>query len=206
MKSIIIIPAVLLLFVISSSKTIDVCGCNYLGTATHKRIKVKDRSPANPSGAIPLRVSDILSMKATKTETATIKKDENNPVVREKQIVTVSGYAWIIKESDDDCDVHIEMSETNSKTTKRIIAEIPNTNPYCTFRSSVLGALVTKFHLPAKKAYHFDNGDNGGKAIKITVTGYLFWDSGHPTGNNHGSVHVGSVWEVHPISKLRWDK
>lgn len=206
MKGIIILPSVLLLLIIIASKPIDGCGCNYLGEATHKRVKVKDRSPASPSGATPLNVSDILSMKATKTETAAIRVDENKPVVREKQIVTVTGYAWIIKESDDDCDVHIEMSETNSKTAKRIIAEIPNTNPYCTFRSSVLGALVTKFHLPVKKVYRFDNGDNNGKAIKITVTGYLFWDSGHPTGNNHGSEFVGSVWEVHPISKLRWNK
>ncbi len=40
----------------------------------------------------------------------------------------------------------------------------------------------------------------------MTVTGYLFWDSGHPTNANHGSEHVGSVWEIHLISKLRWNK
>ena len=54
------------------------------------------------------------------------------------------------------------------------------------------------------KEYHFDKTDNGGEPIKINLTGYLFWDSGHPTNKNHGSDKVGSVWEVHPVFKLNW--
>lgn len=180
------------------------CGCNHLGESKHKRQEVKTRPFLTTEGT-PLSISDMLQMKITDDEKAAIHSDPDKALDREKQIVSVTGYAWIIKTSDDDCDIHIELSETEDKTSKRIIAEIPNTEEYCDFHKSIMEDLVSKFHLHKKNEYHFDKKDNGGKPVKMTVTGYLFWDSGHPTNANHGSAMVGSVWELHPVFKLEWN-
>jgi hypothetical protein len=195
---------VLLIFT-TSFKPID-CPCNFLGTADHKRDKVKNRPPANANTATTIPFQEILKMKIKKSEKDSIKANEDREVFREKKVVSVTGYAWVIKLSDDDCDVHIEMSEKNSKNAKRIIAEIPNTSDYCQLHNRITEDLVSKFHLNKKKDYRFDKTDNGGKPIKLTVTGYLFWDSGHPTNKNHGTKQVGSVWEIHPVSQLKWEQ
>lgn len=144
-------------------------------------------------------------MKITKDEKKQIYSDENEMLEREKKIISITGYAWIIKLSEEDCDIHIELSENNSVSEKRIIAEIPNTADYCKLHERVLHDLISKFHLNKKNDYRFDKTDNGGKAIKLTVTGFLFWDSGHPTNKNHGSKQVGTVWEIHPLTKLEWE-
>lgn len=184
------------------------CGCNYLGTAKHKRVKVKDRNPADPAEAKGSTISDMIAMEISAGELADIKASPNTAIEKENKIVTVTGYAWIIKQADDDCDIHIEMSETNSPTAKRMIAEIPNTTKYCSFRSSVLDALVSKYHLSPKKEYHFEK-DNSGKPLKLTVTGYLYYDyphykKGSKKGHGHGSEHVATLWEIHPVAKLKW--
>jgi hypothetical protein len=180
------------------------CGCNYLGKAEHKRQEIKNRAPGDISKTIPLQISDILNMQITSEEKSEIKLNDSKLLLEENKIVSVTGYAWIIKLSSEDCDIHIELSETNDKNAERVIAEIPNTSDYCTLHSEVLNDLQNKFHLHKKKEYHFDKTDNGGEPIKLTVTGYLFWDSGHPTNKSHGSDKVGSVWEVHPVFHLKW--
>jgi hypothetical protein len=158
----------------------------------------------NTNGASGMSFAKFLKMGITAPEKASIKANENKELVREKKIVSMTGYAWIIKLSSEDCDIHIEMSETNDKNAPRIIAEIPNTSAYCDLHKRILNDLVTKFHLPKKNEYRFDKTDNGGKSIKLNVAGLLFWDSGHPTNANHGSDKVASVWEVHPICALNW--
>ena len=190
------------LLLTASFKKID-CSCNYLGTAAHKRASVKNRHFSDTHGT-RITVSDILKMKITDLEKESIHQDENIVLNNEKRMVAVTGYAWILKISDEDCDIHIELSETNDKNAKRIIAEIPNTSEYCQLHTRVLNDLVNKFKLNKKQDYRFDISDNGGKPLKLTVTGLLFWDSGHPTNHNHGSEKVGSIWELHPVSKLEW--
>jgi hypothetical protein len=147
----------------------------------------------------------VLKMKATAQEKKDIKAKEDEPVLREKKRIKVTGYAWIIKLSGEDCDIHIELSADNKKSSKRIIAEIPNTTEYCELHKRIMSDLVSKFNLKAKDDYRFDQKDNGGKPIKMTVMGYLFWDSGHPNNKNHGSKKVGSVWEIHPVWSLKWE-
>ena len=191
-------------FITSFVRPLD-CPCGYLGEANHKRDKVKNRSKVDVPSLDPTPISDILKMKVTTAEKKAIKLDEDKPVDREKKLISVTGYAWIIKLSGEDCDIHIELSADNKKSSKRIIAEIPNTSGYCEFHKQILKDLVSRYNLTAKNEYRFDKKDNGGKPIKMTVAGYLFWDSGHPTNHNHGSNKVGSVWELHPVSSLKWE-
>lgn len=197
-----ILPVFVFVAITSFKPALD-CGCNHLGEAEHKRQGIKNRAVSTAEGT-PLPIEKMLEMKITADEKKAIKSNPDQALDREKQIVSVTGYAWIIKTSAEDCDIHIEMSETNDSTAKRIIAEIPNTTEYCDFHTRVMEELVRKFHLHKKNEYHFDKGDNNGKPIKMTVTGYLFWDSGHPTNSHHGSAKVGSIWELHPVFKLDW--
>lgn len=180
------------------------CSCGDLGPKDHKRTNVKDR-PVSHAHATKVPVVFVLNLPISDEEKEEIKQNEDVILTAEKRLVTVTGYAWIVKVSPEDCDIHIEISATNNKNAPRIIAEIPNSNEYCDLHSRVLNDLVERFNLPSKKEYHFDKTDNDGKPIKLTVTGLLFWDNGHPTNYNHGSANVGSVWELHPVSKLEWE-
>lgn len=203
MKKISILIFVLLFSITSFKPSVD-CGCDYLGKAAHKRQQIKNRLPVNSVEPTHLLISDILKMQISKSEKDEIKADPNKAIIKENEIVSITGYAWVIKLSAEDCDIHIELSETNDRAASRVIAEVPNTKEYCNLHAKILSDLVTKYHLHKKKEYHFDKTDNGGEPIKINLTGYLFWDSGHPTNKNHGSDKVGSVWEVHPVFKLNW--
>ena len=128
------------------------------------------------------------------------------PYARENSIYTVTGYAHIIKISDDDCDIHIELSSDKESKANRIIAEIPNTIEYCMIRDTVLSVLKRKYHFTgSSKSFDTKSG-----FPKLTITGYAFWDTAHwskkgvkdKKGHAHGSSKVATLWEIHPVVSI----
>ena len=114
---------------------------------------------------------------------------------RERQIVIVTGWVRLTKISDDDCDIHIQLGADPAKHVPQLIAEIPPGSK--TLRrqfAQALGANGTK----SRKFF------DGPRAVKITVTGFAFFDASHlcdghqKEGCAHGSG-VSTLWEVHPV-------
>lgn len=93
-----------------------------------------------------------------------------------------------------DCDVHLEISDTPSKTAPRVIVETPIDSEYCSQRHALQHALAQHaFQLryigqPAISQAELP------QALPVSVLGLAFRDFEH----NRGSQEVGTPWELHP--------
>lgn len=89
---------------------------------------------------------------------------------------------WVVK---DDCDLHMELSNTADATAPRMIVETPIDSEYCVARISVNQALKLK-------GLSMTWGTV--KSIPVSVVGMAFEDYDH----TRGSQYVATPWELHP--------
>jgi hypothetical protein len=90
-----------------------------------------------------------------------------------------------------DCDVHFELSQTPDKSAPRVIVETPVDSEFCSARQNAQSQL-------AKHHFVLDS-QHGGElpvALPVEVLGMAFEDFDH----NRGSVHVATIWELHPAN------
>jgi hypothetical protein len=186
------------------------------------RTDLKHRKPPSKGTMVAqTTVADILNFdtpedirdKATRTSNSPIDDLENHAF-------EVEGSLWRVAKEANDCDYHLELSAPGkAKTAVRIIAEIPDDQPYTQTRMDLLKALDLA---DAKKLA--DHGDvTLSQAVHIRLTGLAFFDAFHYTltynpakpgrckftkaqaaqrGRNHGTCAVGTLWELHPTWKL----
>lgn len=88
-----------------------------------------------------------------------------------------------------DCDVHFEISMIADKNAPRVIVETPVDTEFCSARQNAQSQL-------AKHAFKLDSQHGGElpQALPVDVLGMAFEDFEH----NRGSVHVQTIWELHP--------
>lgn len=142
-------------------------------------------------------MSDMIALDVPQT----YKKTYNSPVPGEEKLLKLRGYVRLIKQSEDDCDFHLEISE-GPKTKARVIVEIP--------------AKSTKTQEAAAKMFDLSETAKTHKYStapqEIEVVGYAFIDLSHMCKNDakagckHGSADVATVWEVHPVFSIKWAK
>jgi hypothetical protein len=96
--------------------------------------------------------------------------------------------------NSDDCDIHVEISQTADKNARRIIVETPVDAEFCSARQSLQAQL-------AKHGFKL-NPTHGGElptAVAADVIGLAFLDFDHQAiGLGRGSAQVGTLWELHP--------
>jgi hypothetical protein len=185
------------------------CPCGNRGTAHHKRFPVKERSIGNSGDAMKYTFTKLCKLKITDAQIKNVRDDETLVLPNEKKIVKITGYLRLLKESADDCDLHMEIATKKADGAYRFIAEIPNTDEYCDLRKQVYDVLKSKYNLNKRKEYDFGTGSID-VLPKITVTGLVFFDNAHishddpDAGHNHGSALVQTLWEIHPVFKVEW--
>ena len=186
------------------------CKCGETVGNSHIRMAMKNRSiPADAGSGTQVTTQAIISWPVPSSH---YEKEPATPYAKEENVYTVSGFAQIVKISDEDCDIHIELSpKTSGARIDRIVAEIPNTKEYCEMRKAFLEVL--------RENYGFPQSDKGGTSKKfttesgfprVTVTGYAFWDTAHwsgvhvnnKKGHQHGSKYVATMWEIHPVFQI----
>jgi hypothetical protein len=90
-----------------------------------------------------------------------------------------------------DCDFHLEISDSASKTAARMIVETPSDNEYCPARQNLESALAQRgFQLRAGEAGQTELP----QPLAVDVLGLAFEDFEH----NRGTPQVATVWELHP--------
>ena len=95
---------------------------------------------------------------------------------------------------DFDCDVHLEISDTSSKTAPRVIVETPIDPEYCTTRRQLQDAL-SHHHFKLRFISNAAVSQSElPQALPVSVLGLAFRDFEH----NRGSQEVGTPWELHP--------
>src|SRR5216684_3613043 len=103
---------------------------------------------------------------------------------KEKQVYIIEADVQLAKIEGNDCDVHLEISKDVSPGA----------------RNTLLAAL----HVDLTEVQKYEPDPS----LKITVTGYGFWDGAHYSpsnpkqGHSHGSTNVKNLWELHPVSKV----
>ena len=94
----------------------------------------------------------------------------------------------------DDCDIHVELSQTADKNARRVIVETPVDSEYCSARKNLQAQL-------AKHGFRLDptHGGELPSALSADVVGLAFLDFDHKAiGLGRGSAQVGTLWELHP--------
>ncbi len=93
-----------------------------------------------------------------------------------------------------DCDVHLEISDTPSKTAPRVIVETPIDSEYCSNRQALQHALAQhNFQLQYIDQPQISQAELP-QALPVSVLGLAFRDFEH----GRGSQQVGTPWELHP--------
>jgi hypothetical protein len=98
--------------------------------------------------------------------------------------------------NSEDCDIHVEISQTADKTARRVIVETPVDSEYCSARQSLQAQL-------AKHGVKLDptHGGELPTALPADVVGLAFLDFDHNAiGIGRGSAQVGTLWELHPAT------
>lgn len=165
------------------------------------------------NGGQPISVAQWMAMACSTFDPATegeaIKDSPINGV--ETQKVTVEGYLMAARfEDGGDHDIHAEIADEPvwSSQNHHVIVEIPPGQAYCAARKQ-LWDLVADSVKHGKNYAVLENGP------RVTVTGYVFLDTGH--GGSHfctnsggrgikdsgGHSDVRGLWEVHPVLEVQ---
>ncbi len=137
--------------------------------------------------------------------------------LHEGDIVTTEGYVHLVA-FEADGDYHIQFTDSPTSGNHCVIAEMPLDS--AAFED--VASLRTRFgplrQLLREKLLHgtateFQEGGNWmtGKAY-MSITGQLFFDDWHvgqpPRGKspNHHAGHAATLWEIHPITDIRFAK
>jgi len=107
---------------------------------------------------------------------------------RELQMFHI-GHAYLqhVRINPGDCDLHLEIADTPSKTAPRVITETPIEGSYCAARIALKTALM---------AQNVEISANSGeiRPVPVDVHGLAFQDFEH----KRGTQFVKTVWELHP--------
>jgi hypothetical protein len=106
----------------------------------------------------------------------------------------VTAFVQEVSVNSDDCDIHVEISQTADKNARRVIVETPVDSEFCSSRKTLQAQL-------AKHGFKLDTTHGGELPIALAadVIGLAFLDFDHKAiGLGRGSAQVGTLWELHP--------
>ena len=108
---------------------------------------------------------------------------------RELQMFHIAhAYVWFVWLVGSDCDIHMEIADTPDSNAPRAIVETPIDSVFCPTRRSEMQALEAA-SVPINGA-----GFDLTTPLPVEVLGLAFQDFNHA----RGTVHVATVWEIHP--------
>ena len=136
----------------------------------------------------------------------------DNPLgIKEGDLVTTSGWLYLVATESDDCDYHIQISPQARTTANKpqagddcIIVEAPR--PDFVTESDLSGSVSrARDYIKAKLLAGKEPSSSGSvmqHAVCVTATGQLFYDDAHVGGQPRGKQHMVSntLWELHPIT------
>ena len=104
------------------------------------------------------------------------------------------GYLQTVFFRTSDCDLHMEISDTPSKSAPRMIVETPGTSEYCSPRATLFADLekrgITITNLNQELPH----------PLLVETVGVAFRDQSHAVWFARGSDQVATLWELHPAT------
>lgn len=190
--------------------------CNKPGD---KRWPVKTTLPPSPKSKTMTLEAAMATPRLTEVKTDDPRYQSERIMdqpVHEDQIVTVSGWLYLVAfEDSDDCDFHIQLTPKPitgkpMSQDESMIVEIPSGEYATTIADKV----------EAQRQWVMDNLLKGKPPSKsysviqhpvyVTVTGVLFYDDAHSyeanggTGRGKGGLESKTLWELHPVIDIKF--
>ena len=200
--------AVLLLFVAGQSAQAQTVTCpDAKPIANQYRGLVKHRMLGTQTGAV-IHVSTVYTFPDVTVATAASFKTNPMPGSKETKTFTLDAFLWQAKVEGNDCEIHLELSDSQtSSTARRMIVEIPPNTSSDSDYKKMLSLIQDTFHvtdLGPDKPFRFTT------PVHLKITGFGFFDGVHkgfvspskPNGN-HGTAAVKTFWELHPAWNVR---
>jgi hypothetical protein len=177
-------------------------------TNNHERWSVKTRStPHAPISPITITVAKLIAMTVPSVTGTPNHVLTGTP---EENVYSLNAYVMLIKRSPDDCDIHLEVSDTPDPKAPRVIVEIPPTLP--AEQQHVVAFLGLTDVSTNGKTFTVTT------AVRLHFVGDGFFDLSHAAtsgvkeGQGHGSYttkttggvakrvyNVRTILELHPV-------
>jgi hypothetical protein len=144
---------------------------------------------------------------------ARIPSFSNSLNVKEGDLITTTGFLYLVATESDDCDYHIQLSNQPRTTTDKptasddcLIVEAPRPDfvPDAALKDKVTAAR----DFIKTKVMHGAEPSNTASvmvhSVCVRVTGQLFYDDAHVGGGKvelrgKKGMHSNTLWELHPI-------
>jgi len=166
-------------------KQVDLCACDPTAPASRDYRTVAKHADLPPGTATEISVADVLNFDVGMIPAADAARSG-----RELRLFHIAhAFAQLVWVVPDDCDIHVEISDTADKAAPRIIVETPRNTSFCQSRQQLAG------QFNAHGVIIDNNRQELNPPLPIDVRGLAFQDEPHVT---RGSALVGTVWELHP--------
>jgi hypothetical protein len=140
---------------------------------------------------------------------------DNDLDLKEGDLVTTTGWLFLVATEKDDCDYHIQISleartttDPPQETDDCLIVEAPrpdflqgdDLSSDVTQERDFIKAKILAGKEPSSSASVMQH------PVCVTVTGQLFYDDAHEAGQLRGKKHMSShtLWELHPITSFKF--
>ncbi len=162
----------------------NVCNCTPSESATDDyRHDAKHVGLSGPTGT-EITVNDMLGWPQGAAPATTAPRSG-----KETQMFFIKhAYAQFADIVGVDCDVHVEISDSQDKNAPRVIVETPVDEEFCNARRALKNAL-------AARGFNVSTGSGEiNPPIPVAVLGLAFQDYEH----TRGTAAVATTWELHP--------
>jgi hypothetical protein len=168
------------------------------------RGELKHRARGAETGT-SITIAEIYALPNESTEVVNsdANKDRPMPGSAEQQTFTLEAFLRQAKVEGNDCEIHLEFSETARRNALRVIVEIPPDADFASDYQKILRLMRSRF--PRRRKLGPGVAFGLLPAVRMKVTGFGFFDGVHkamagpnrPNGG-HGSAQVKTFWELHP--------
>ena len=116
-------------------------------------------------------------------------QDDTPRTGRELQLFHIAkAFVQSVWVNPGDCDIHLEISDTDAKDAPRVIIETPRDPEFCPTRRTEQTMITNQGMMLETQRQEVDH------PFPVSVLGLAFQDIPH----NRGSAEVATVWELHP--------
>jgi hypothetical protein len=185
-------------------------------------IKTSIATSSNTATGKPVQLGDLMKLEnppGAKNNDPTYQSKrfpafKNNLGVNEGEILTVTGYLYLVATEDNDCEYHIQLSNQPRSTTDKpqssdecLIVEVARPDA---FSDAALQqkAQAVRDYIKTKLLANAEPGPSGNvmqHAVYVQVRGQLFFDDAHlkkdgtPELRGKRNMKSATLWELHPI-------
>ena len=151
-------------------------------------------APTGPMGPSPLTIDTMYAWKVPPSPPI-------DPARTGVELIVFHITAAFMQEvsiNGEDCDIHLEISQTASKTDRRVIVETPVDSEFCSARKNI----QTQLAQHGVKLDPTHGGEILPQGLLADVVGMGFLDFDHTAVGlpPRGSAQVGTLWELHPAT------